>query len=100
LQSAWRHDTFDNLSITVPSDPGCKLEKLIKGYTAPEFIHGYICEKCSIVATAKRLQAELAEAKKAKNKNSLKQLKEHYHIIQNAIKRQKYDIQLVICFFI
>jgi ubiquitin C-terminal hydrolase len=50
-KSPWRHDTFDNLSIPIPDQNGCTLESLLKSYTKPEFIDGYVCEKCTFLAT-------------------------------------------------
>nr|KAJ3412795.1 Ubiquitin carboxyl-terminal hydrolase 30 [Polyrhizophydium stewartii] len=57
-KSPMRHETFDNLSLTVPNAPAY-LEKVIENYVQPESIQGYICDKCSILATAEKLRIEL-----------------------------------------
>ncbi|KAJ1342985.1 hypothetical protein BSLG_000936 [Batrachochytrium salamandrivorans] len=59
VKSPLRHDVFDNLSLTVASIPSCLLEKLIENYIQIESIHGYICDCCSLFATAKKLQQDL-----------------------------------------
>ncbi|EGF82876.1 hypothetical protein BATDEDRAFT_86340 [Batrachochytrium dendrobatidis JAM81] len=59
-KSPLRHDIFDNLSLTVPSVPSCTLERIIENYVRIESIHGYICDRCSLFATAKKLEQDLS----------------------------------------
>ena len=57
---AWRNETFDNISIPVPTDAGNhNLVDLLKSYLSPELIHGYICNKCSAFATRDSLKGQI-----------------------------------------
>ncbi|KAJ3272790.1 hypothetical protein HDV01_005218 [Terramyces sp. JEL0728] len=55
-KSPMKHDTFDNLSLTIPAQSGVSLKRLLRNYTSPEIIQGFICDKCSMLATKKSLQ--------------------------------------------
>ncbi|KAJ3099574.1 hypothetical protein HDU96_010674 [Phlyctochytrium bullatum] len=62
--SSVRHDTFDNISLPVPVKSQVTIEDLLHAYVLPESIHEYVCDKCSYVATARKLDAEVARARK------------------------------------
>lgn len=79
--SAWRHDSFDNLSLSLPSQ-NSTLETLLKNYIEPENIDGYICEKCSVIATFKTL------SKSKKKKKALA-------FIEQMMDLAKYDFKMV-----
>ncbi|KAI9011219.1 hypothetical protein BC832DRAFT_590463 [Gaertneriomyces semiglobifer] len=53
-----RHHTFHNISLAVPSQRQCMLEDLLAAYVTPESILDYICDKCSLMATMKKLERE------------------------------------------
>ncbi|KAI8920831.1 hypothetical protein DFJ77DRAFT_426150 [Powellomyces hirtus] len=58
--SGMRHETFDILSLAVPTGRRqWALEQLLNAYVAPENIHDYICDKCSLNATLKKLESDI-----------------------------------------
>ncbi|KAI8899304.1 hypothetical protein BC833DRAFT_564229 [Globomyces pollinis-pini] len=61
LKSVKRHDTFDNLSLTTPAQSGYHIRDLLTEYTSAEMIHGYICDKCSLLATKKRIERDIQD---------------------------------------
>ncbi|KAJ3194587.1 Nucleoporin nup84 [Irineochytrium annulatum] len=65
--SAVRHATFDNISLPVPRKSQASIESLLESYVSPEAIHEYICDKCSLVATLKGLEADIEDAQVAIN---------------------------------
>ncbi|KAJ3201437.1 hypothetical protein HDU67_001334, partial [Dinochytrium kinnereticum] len=62
--STVRHDTFDNISLSVPVQSQVTIESLLRTYVTPESIHEYICTKCSLLTTLTRLDADIARLKK------------------------------------
>jgi hypothetical protein len=99
-QSPWRHDTFDNLSITIPDETGRTLEQLLKQYVTPEFIDDFVCSKCSLLATQKKLRQEL-EGHNSKSKkpssSGHRKLMEHIEFIDMCINNANYDAKMVLC---
>ncbi|KAJ3408497.1 hypothetical protein HDV05_004956 [Chytridiales sp. JEL 0842] len=62
--SAVRHDTFDNISLPVPTVPQVTVEGLLQSYVTPEPIHEYICDKCSLVGTLRKLEQDIERRKR------------------------------------
>lgn len=60
LRSTVRHDVFDNLSLSVPVGCSLNVHTLLVKYTEKEIINGYVCDKCSLLATRLRLEAMIA----------------------------------------
>ncbi|KAJ3235158.1 Ubiquitin carboxyl-terminal hydrolase 30 [Chytriomyces hyalinus] len=54
---------FSNISLAVPSVPQVTIESLLQTYITPEPIHDYICDKCTLVATAKAIQTQVFKLK-------------------------------------
>ncbi|KAF8607805.1 cysteine proteinase [Ceratobasidium sp. AG-I] len=56
---AVRHFAFDNISLTVPPNSSAMLSECIEDYTRLEVLEDCLCSNCSMVATHKRLLAEI-----------------------------------------
>ncbi|KZV91165.1 cysteine proteinase [Exidia glandulosa HHB12029] len=54
------HFAFDNWQLTVPPTAQCRLEDCLADYTRIEVLTDCICRRCSMIATHKRLEAEVA----------------------------------------
>lgn len=87
---------FDNLSLTIPNQSGCTVDSLLKSYISPEIIHGYICDKCSILATFKHYGRLISQISNSGSPSpTQKKILELYQFLQEAIKLRKYDIEMV-----
>ncbi|KAG8812315.1 hypothetical protein FRC17_002081 [Serendipita sp. 399] len=53
------HFTFDNLQLSVPRRSQCTLEECLGEYTRMELLKDCICRKCSMMATLRKLEAEV-----------------------------------------
>ncbi|KAG0262432.1 hypothetical protein BG011_010149 [Mortierella polycephala] len=56
---AVRHFTFDNLSLSLPSNHTCTIEDCLQLYISLESLHDVVCRKCSLLATLMRIGNEL-----------------------------------------
>ncbi|KAG8948616.1 hypothetical protein FRC03_000671 [Tulasnella sp. 419] len=53
------HFSFDNLTLPVPRASSCTIEECLAAYTTMEFLNDCICRKCSMLATVRKLKAEV-----------------------------------------
>lgn len=53
------HFAFDNLQLTLPRSSSCTLEDCLGEFTKMETLSDCICRKCSMLATQRKLQAEV-----------------------------------------
>ncbi|KAF8937793.1 hypothetical protein BGZ58_002154 [Dissophora ornata] len=58
---AIRHFTFDNLSLSLPSNHSCTIEDCLKQYINLESLHDVVCRKCSLQATLARICSDLKQ---------------------------------------
>ncbi|KAG0045201.1 hypothetical protein BGZ83_009559 [Gryganskiella cystojenkinii] len=56
---AVRHFTFDNLSLSLPSNHSCHIEDCLRQYINLESLHDVVCMKCSLIATLTRIGVEI-----------------------------------------
>ncbi|KAJ3028200.1 UNVERIFIED_CONTAM: hypothetical protein HDU68_002228 [Siphonaria sp. JEL0065] len=54
---------FNNISLAVPTVAQVSIEQLLQTYITPEPIHDYVCDKCSLVATAKTIEMKALKVK-------------------------------------
>ncbi|KAF9191791.1 hypothetical protein BGZ50_009163 [Haplosporangium sp. Z 11] len=73
---AVRHFTFDNLSLSLPSNHSCTIEDCLQLYISLESLHDVVCRKCSLLATLMRIG------------NELKRLDGH-QVVSGSIARQR-----------
>ncbi|KAG9105054.1 hypothetical protein FRC06_000027 [Ceratobasidium sp. 370] len=60
---AVRHFAFDNVSLSVPPLPGTSLYQCLQDYTRLEILEDCLCSNCSMVATHRRLLADIEQHK-------------------------------------
>ncbi|KAG8757830.1 hypothetical protein FRC14_001362 [Serendipita sp. 396] len=53
------HFTFDNLQLSVPRKSQCTIEECLEDYTRMELLGDCICRKCSMMATLRKLEADV-----------------------------------------
>ncbi|KAG0016330.1 hypothetical protein BGZ80_009298 [Entomortierella chlamydospora] len=58
---AVRHFTFDNLSLSLPSNHSCSIEDCLRQYISLESLHDVVCRKCSLIATLSRIGNEIKQ---------------------------------------
>ncbi|KAF9428932.1 hypothetical protein BGZ94_000427 [Podila epigama] len=56
---AIRHFTFDNLSLSIPSNYSCTIEDCLQKFVNLESLNDAACRKCSLLATLSRLREEV-----------------------------------------
>ncbi|KAI9337491.1 hypothetical protein BDR26DRAFT_935575 [Obelidium mucronatum] len=54
---------FNNISLAVPTVAQVSIEQLLQTYITPEPIHDYVCDKCSLMATVKRIELDALKVK-------------------------------------
>ncbi|KAI8593054.1 hypothetical protein BDZ88DRAFT_493529 [Geranomyces variabilis] len=60
--SGIRHEPFDILSLAIPVGRGpYSIESLLREYVAPERIHDFICDRCSLSKTLQWLDGQLRQ---------------------------------------
>ncbi|KAJ3350056.1 hypothetical protein HDU83_009923 [Entophlyctis luteolus] len=59
-RSAVNCAVFNNISLAVPNTGQVSIERLLQSFVAPENIHDYVCDKCTLIATGKRIDMEIA----------------------------------------
>jgi hypothetical protein len=97
---AWRHETFDNLSIPVPTNTSVSsVILLLKKYLAPEMINGYICDKCTTLYAQKQIQSQIQSQSIKKSPKKAKKaplilddLQKKLNLVNGAIELQNYDL--------
>ncbi|KAG9120927.1 hypothetical protein FRC07_003334 [Ceratobasidium sp. 392] len=60
---AVRHFAFDNVSLSVPPLSSTTLDQCLQDYTRLEILEDCLCSNCSMIATHKRLLAEIERQK-------------------------------------
>ncbi|KAJ3184998.1 hypothetical protein HDU87_002564 [Geranomyces variabilis] len=72
--SGIRHEPFDILSLAIPIGRGpYSIESLLREYVAPEGIHDFICDRCSLSKTLQCLDGQLRQQEEEIHKLSEKQ---------------------------
>lgn len=110
-QRPQKHDTFDNLSLFVPTNSSTSILALLRDYTTPEPVEGFICNKCSFIATRKKLKDRLKEfetsstpspsqSAKRKRRKLMSETRKQFELINSAIQGNNYEIDLVILLII
>ncbi|KAI9323770.1 hypothetical protein BX666DRAFT_2016861 [Dichotomocladium elegans] len=84
-----RHNTFDNISLTVPQTPSCTLQKCIETYTKVDILTDFRCRKCSLNATLEALINEQPKLAKASPEEQI----EHNGKIQVLRDALKYNVE-------
>ncbi|ORY93769.1 hypothetical protein BCR43DRAFT_444030 [Syncephalastrum racemosum] len=88
-----RHNTFDNISLTVPQQVNpyyiqrfalsCTLQSCLDTYTKVDVLTDFRCRKCMLTTTLEHLQRELSQAKPEQD---IEELQGKIQIIKDAIK--------------
>ncbi|KAI7886732.1 cysteine proteinase [Lichtheimia hyalospora FSU 10163] len=77
-----RHNTFDNISLTIPQTLSCTLQNCIDTYTKVDMLTDFRCRKCMLLATLEALQQEQSkmasssEEEKAEHAGKIQVLKD------------------------
>ncbi|KAF8976287.1 hypothetical protein BGZ46_008393 [Entomortierella lignicola] len=78
---AVRHFTFDNLSLSLPSNHSCSIEDCLKQYINLESLHDVVCRKCSLIATLSKIGNEIKQLDRqnsVQSKVGVQRSQEHY----------------------
>ncbi|KAJ3072270.1 Ubiquitin carboxyl-terminal hydrolase 30 [Podochytrium sp. JEL0797] len=62
-KSAINCAVFNNISLAVPAVAQVSIEQLLQTYITPEPIHDYVCDKCSLFATARTIESKAIQIK-------------------------------------
>ncbi|KAI9101855.1 hypothetical protein DFS34DRAFT_701793 [Phlyctochytrium arcticum] len=70
-----RHQTFENLSLAMPMERQCTIETVLRTLVAPESIHDYKCDKCSLAYTIEHHKEAIERQKGMVKKLGIKKRK-------------------------
>jgi ubiquitin carboxyl-terminal hydrolase 1 len=83
------HFAFDNLQLAVPRMAQCRLEDCLEEYTRMEVLTDCICQKCSMQATLRKLEADVIRISAPTDAPETSSRKKRISNAQKLVKRVK-----------